>query len=1276
MKLKRLLKLTGFSLAGCIALFLLLMLAVKITLDRAPRYQAEIKEWVHKQTGYHVSFAHVSPSFRWYGPELYFDRLELRSKDDQRVLARAAGGRIAADIWRLLSSGKLLAGHIELDAPAFDVVRLDDSRFAIATEIEFNNEGDGSASLKDLPSGTLAIRRATVTLRGWNAQLPALALKDVNLDFTHEKDVQLVLSAQLPAELGNSLTVRAQAAGPGSLKQLDWSGIAHVRGLSFPGWRELLPEYLGSLNGGVATFDLRAAGAGSALSLAELNFAATQVAMQLPDAAPAKFDQMSGVVTLTHGGERWHLTGRRVRAARRDPESEFDVDWTSGSGPQALDVRASYLRMETLLPLTGLLPQKELRDRLREIAPTGEWFDTKVRYARASADAQWQMDLKAHFRNAGFAPVGKAPGVRGLSGTLSGNERAGQLVLDTRDGFFNWPRQFPQPIELKTLSGNFFWSRSGEDFLLASKDWVLKTPDGAIDGKVAWHSSADETSPMLTLAANVQSANAAGAHGYFPKAQLAPPAYDWLTRAFQGGRVTRGTMVLNGPLKHFPFRDGSGLFLVVFDVENLKLDYSPGWPQAEIAQGHAVFRNEGLTVHGSGGKVGDMPVGSLEARFADFKTGELDIKAAAHADAESAVAYLAATPLDALADNAFSAVEAHGPLEARIELFFPFKDFVHRRVLVHGHLEDATLKERDLAPIATAVSGDFDVDGAQVAQADLHGQLLGGNFQLQSRAPRNRPVMRTQLELRGTLNADALKSTFALPASVAISGQTDWRAVLKMAPDPARERSLRISSTLAGLALHLPAPLNKPAGTPLASFIEVQWPAAKGPMGTLSIGSLVSGSYALQSEEGGYRLAKLALNFGESREEKGDAQILNVGGSVERVDLAGWLELNKPDKNSKPLSYYLRSAKMDVAELDYLGLAFRDVSLTLSVGDNGMRILVGGPNVTGSINVPSDAAEPWGLEFDQMRFEVAGRDADEGESEPEPEPAEVTSRGFSDPHAIPALNFHAGQLIWGQRRFGDVRASLTKLDDGVRLQTLAVQSPSFNVKAVGEWRGKDEGRARIEGSFTSTDVESTLKDLGYADVMQAKSGKLDFDLNWLGPPTAKALANVAGKVTLAFDKGQLTGIKPGAGRVLGLTSFASLPRRLSLDFSDLTDKGLAFDTVRGDFELHDGNAVTDNVLLKGPAAEIGLIGRVGLKKRDYDQTAVVTGNIGSTLALPALALGPVAAGAVLVFTQLFKQPLKGLTRGYYRITGGWDNPTVERIKGAEAAAAPGEAPSK
>src|SRR6202044_2183987 len=164
-------KILLYCFAGLLGVMLLLMLAVKLALDRAPAYQAEIKGWVHAQTGYHIRFARVSPSFRWYGPELHFDRLELRSKDDARVLAHAAGGRVAADIWQLISSGKLLAGRIEVDSPNIMIARLGPASFALASEIKLGGN-DSSAletlTLDDLPAGKLAIRHATVTMQNWN----------------------------------------------------------------------------------------------------------------------------------------------------------------------------------------------------------------------------------------------------------------------------------------------------------------------------------------------------------------------------------------------------------------------------------------------------------------------------------------------------------------------------------------------------------------------------------------------------------------------------------------------------------------------------------------------------------------------------------------------------------------------------------------------------------------------------------------------------------------------------------------------------------------------------------------------------------------------------------------------------------------------------------------------------------------------------------------------------------------------------------------------------
>jgi len=91
---------------GILGIFVLLMLA-SARVDRAPPYQAEIKEWVHDRSGYTIAFAQYRPRFAWYGPELVFDRLELRSKDGGRVWPRAAVGRAREDLSQLVQSRQI-----------------------------------------------------------------------------------------------------------------------------------------------------------------------------------------------------------------------------------------------------------------------------------------------------------------------------------------------------------------------------------------------------------------------------------------------------------------------------------------------------------------------------------------------------------------------------------------------------------------------------------------------------------------------------------------------------------------------------------------------------------------------------------------------------------------------------------------------------------------------------------------------------------------------------------------------------------------------------------------------------------------------------------------------------------------------------------------------------------------------------------------------------------------------------------------------------------------
>ena len=97
-----------------------------------------------------------------------------------------------------------------------------------------------------------------------------------------------------------------------------------------------------------------------------------------------------------------------------------------------------------------------------------------------------------------------------------------------------------------------------------------------------------------------------------------------------------------------------------------------------------------------------------------------------------------------------------------------------------------------------------------------------------------------------------------------------------------------------------------------------------------------------------------------------------------------------------------------------------------------------------------------------------------------------------------------------------------------------------------------------------------------------------------------------------------------------------------------------------DIRIDDGDAYTCDLSLEGPAADIGIVGRAGLADRDYDQTALVSANVGNTLpVVGAVVAGPQVAAALLIFSQIFKKPLQEVGQIYYRIDGSFDDPSVE-----------------
>jgi uncharacterized protein YhdP len=378
-------------------------------------------------------------------------------------------------------------------------------------------------------------------------------------------------------------------------------------------------------------------------------------------------------------------------------------------------------------------------------------------------------------------------------------------------------------------------------------------------------------------------------------------------------------------------------------------------------------------------------------------------------------------------------------------------------------------------------------------------------------------------------------------------------------------------------------------------------------------------------------------------------------GHLDSASLTRILDLEWREARGRPIQEWLAGADLSVDRFEAVGYEFTNLSGRLRPGNRAWDVTVNGATVAGHVAVPFTFPGEVPMVVDLTRLRLAERATGLG---PRPDP---------DPRRLPAIRVSLGDFVADERHFGAVEAEFARGTAGITLNRFTLKHPAFTAEGRGSWLVRDDrASCALDFEVETTDVKGFMGAMQFGTQVEGEKGHLSANLTWPGPPEQSAFERLSGRLEISAANGQLTSVEPGAGRVFGLMSLAHLKRRLALDFNDLTGEGLSFDTLRGTFRLTDGDAYTDNLTLRGSAAEIGIAGHTSLKNRTYDQTAVVTGQLGASLGVAgALAGGPVIGAALLLFSQVFKEPLQGVTRGYYRITGSWDDPQVKRIEARE-----------
>ena len=1257
--LRNVLKVLAYMGAVLVILLAIAVGLFRLFLPRLPEYQDEIKGWASDVIGMEVEFSGMDARWGLSGPQLEFYDTELiRPDSDTRVIAaEVVGVGIALD--RLVFDRALVPNRILIRGTSVEIRRLESGDWWVQgspPESFIRRRIDGPRQQAEIE---LVVEDIEIGLLQPGDERPRffrIPGARVSLD---EHRIALDADVRLPGELGRDLELSATQLLAVPEADRSWDVVIEASDVKLAGWSQMHPALSERLLSGEGDVALSLVYAGGKIHTAMAEVELVDLAME-----EGRLFDLAGRLELDASFNGWLVAAEDFQlgtALGEWPESSLraEVSADDDGGIAVIDVRASYLNLGDSGLLLPLLPESQRRQ-LEALAPTGELRDLVAQVSDLQADEPF-FDVTVELDHIGFEADGKRPGVRGFSGKISGDRAGGRIEARSRDMLIDLPAVMGELIVVDILDGMVIW-RSNEELTRFTTDNV-HLANAVIESRGSGELTLyrDGRGPEIDVNTVFAVSDIGASRRYLPRGIMKPKLYNWFQGALLGGQVPRGTMRLNGELDRFPFDQGGGRFLLEASVRNATFKYQPLWPAAEQADMEIVLDNMRLySVRNRSMNVGNQAVDST-VEIANLRNPVLTIEAFVTGTLESLRQFGLQSPINGFLGGNLDRLTLSGDATFKLDLTVPLKRAKETTVTGLLRSNNGTLSVRGFDPPVTDIIGEVTITREQVTSEVLGARFLGQDVDIHLR-PGDDPRFFTVADVTGVITADAIVNQLGAPLEGLVSGATPYAARLlfpRGEQDPPALFTIDIESDLQGLELALPEPAGKAADRALQIRGDLRFlPDGQGIESAGFAENQIAWQLAFRPENEVWDFDRGVVTLGGDVMASADTRGLHIRGATETVRLEEWLSLSRSGERKAGAAERIRSIDLFVDDLFAIGQHLEGHHVRVDRSARDWLVQVQGDDVSGSVFVPYDFGSERAMVIEAERLRLPGDDIT------------PPSDGMIDPRKLPPIQLTAADFALGDRHFGAVEADIGRGPDGLESTRLLTRDDTFEMVGAGRWvvdENEEEGsRTYFTATLNSTDVDATMKRLAYAPGLTGDNMGIIFDMSWSGGPRADFLDDLDGNVQLRIENGQVEEVEPGAGRMFGLLSFVALPRRLSLDFSDVFNRGFGFDSIAGNFRLVDGTAFTCDLSMEGPAANIGIVGRADLVGREYEQAAVISANVGNTLPIVgAVVGGPPGAAAMLIFSQIFRKPLQEVGQVYYGISGSWDEPAIQSANSEE-----------
>ncbi|MGL1832609.1 YhdP family protein [Rhodocyclaceae bacterium SMB388] len=1250
----------AFFLAG-----LLLLVIREVFIPGVHDYRPQIERALGRAIGMSVGIESLSADWQGLRPRFHVSGLSVL---DAQGATEFRLERVDAVLsWSSLLSGQIRFHQFVVDAPHLGLRRDADGRIFVAGV----PVGSGAAG-----SGFVGWALSHREVMIWNASVrwtdalrgaPALELDSVDLRLTSVGGRhRFAVRTRPPIEIGGKLEIRGDLVGGIASDPSDWTGQVHVAidDVDLAGLRPwfsppVLQGAFGSLH---AWLDVDA---GRLMSI-DTELAMVDGLLRLDDERPElAFEVLRGRIAYRPRSDGFELATSEleIRAGEsiRLVPLTLELNAVSGADRPLASGSLSVNRVD-LDVLAGWIAHYPLaetaRSRIEALRPAGTLTELHLEWR--DLDGHWpQWKVRTQFDGIAWRPSGTIPGVDRISGELNGDQVSGRFRLDSRDAAIEMPRVLPEPVmRFSTLQADGGWTRHESEWAFSLDGLRFENPDAAGSGSGTYRTVGGGRGE-IDIAARLTRADGAAVWRYMPL-QVNARAREWLRNALIAGAVPDARLRLRGNLADFPFEEGrGGQFLVTVRVGDASLRYGELWPAIEGINGEIRFEGSGMRMSADSGRILGVELLDVIAevpRLGAPEGGVMTLTGRAQGATPDFLAFIAESPLHTYLGGFTDHIRAAGSGDLDLTLVLPLSEILNATVKGEYRFSGNRFELMEGFPPLTDARGRVSFTENSLTIGDASARALGEPLRLNATTRAEGGI---RFEVAGGIAMRALREQHDWPVLSHLSGSTAWSASIELLRDAV---TVRVASGLDGIASSLPAPFNKRA--------TEAWPLA------LSLDLTERGAVAqLRADLQG----RGALDIFRRRLESGAASVrggvslfaplqlaergLMLSAKLDEFDLDTWRDLIDADASVDeadaplPGAGLIGAVDVEIARLKVFDMELHAFTLAATADEVGMRGRMSSRRAQGDFVWDDRGGGALQARFE--RLEIGGDE--------KPQPSSERDRAAAEPlRRLPSLDIIADQFSLGGMDLG--RLELNASNEGAlwRLHALTLSAEQGQLRGAGWWRPGATPWTELSFALATDDAGALLDRLGYPAVIDGGVASMEGSAAWGGTPLRIDYPSLSGAIELKASKGQFRKLEPGVGRLLGILSLQSLPRRLTLDFRDVFSEGFAFDLISGSISMDSGVMRTEDLQISGPAAKVWVTGSANVAEETQDLRVIVQPTLSESVAIGAAAglINPVAGVVALLAQRMLSDPIERMFAFSYAITGAWSNPKVEKISGA------------